>query len=120
MILNVDGPRGLSQEEILSVVGYSTMLEAFKIMNESKKECPVDTGLLRSTGRVDDAVIEGGSVRVDLGYYTNYAIFVHEDLTKHHVWPTKAKFLEDPINRAMPEFEQLVAKRAEHYIREGV
>jgi hypothetical protein len=81
-------------------------------MTESKKECPVDTGALRSSGHVEAPIISGEKISVKLGYggiatkinpksglpTTSYAIKVHEELGVHHK-VGKAKYLEDPIKR---------------------
>lgn len=64
-------------------------------MGESKRECPVDTSLMKDSGTVtqlDDDVM--------LIYPVEYAIYVHEDLNAHHE-TGKAKFLEDPFMREL-------------------
>lgn len=84
--------------------------EADLIMSESKKECPIDTGRLRSSAYVQAQ--NSGDVVVEMGYSdVDYAIYVHEDLTKYHHYPTKAKFLEDPLNRAAPELAGKICDR---------
>lgn len=82
--------------------------EMIDLMEESKIECPydwtnfhdqpLDGPHLRDTAKViqdisQDQVITYGS------YDTPYAVYVHEILEYHHLPPTKAKFLEDPVNR---------------------
>jgi hypothetical protein len=75
-------------------------------MKESQVECPWDyanlhgdgTPHLRETARTDqdisnDQIVTYGS------YATPYAVYVHEILGNHHLYPTKAKFLEDPATR---------------------
>lgn len=83
-----------------------------EVMEESKRECPVDTGTLRSSGFVHSPDVERGEMSVALGYggaAAEYAIFVHEDLTAHH--PVgKAKFLEDPIRREVPRLARDLAE----------
>lgn len=71
--------------------------EAWIIMNLSKEQCPVKTGILRASGHVDDPVVSDGNLSVTFGYTMSYAIFVHENLEAYHYPPTKAKFLEDPM-----------------------
>ena len=88
--------------------------EAELTMTESKRECPVDTGALRSSGFVEHPVITTNNISCKLGYggvaakinpktnesTDNYAITVHEHIGGHWITPgTKEKFLEDPINR---------------------
>jgi hypothetical protein len=78
-------------------------LEGERIMGESKGECPVDTGALRSSGNVVEE--EAGSVT--LNYPLDYAVYVHENMEAIH--PTgKAKFLEDPVNRALPSIPEKI------------
>lgn len=69
------------------------------ILRKSWKYVPVDTGELKSTGRV---MVEGvgmnAKVRVTYGSdKAFYAMYVHENLTAHHEFPTCAKFLERAI-----------------------
>lgn len=82
-----------------------------EVMEESKRECPVDTGTLRSSGFVQPPDVERGEMSVLLGYggaAAEYAVFVHEDLTARH--PVgKAKFLEDPIRREVPRLARDLA-----------
>jgi len=83
-----------------------------KMMNQSKKWCPVDTGILRASGAV--SVPARGGIAVSLGYYTDYAIYVHENMNAYHNPPTKAKFLEDAVNAGkedmLNEFEAEMKK----------
>lgn len=84
--------------------------EAHLIMADSQKECPIDTGRLRGSAYVEQQ--ESGDVVVEMGYADiEYAIYVHEDLTKEHHYPTKAKFLEDPLNKAAPDLAEKVCAR---------
>jgi hypothetical protein len=85
----------------LHALAAEMYIEAEATMAESKQEVPVDTGALRASGTVLlPAFTEQGPV-VEFGYggaAVDYAVFVHEDLTKHH--PVgNAKFLEGPVNR---------------------
>jgi len=89
--------------------------EAEEIIGESKLEVPVKTGALRASGVVLPTVIAfGGAVTVEAGYggpAAPYALAVHENLGISHSPPTKAKYLEDPFNRAMADFERRVADK---------
>jgi Bacteriophage HK97-gp10, putative tail-component len=87
--------------EALKAMAAALYTEAEATMAESKEEVPVDTGALRASGTVALPEYTEGGVVVEMGYggaAVDYAIFVHEDLTKHH--PVgNAKFLEGPVNR---------------------
>lgn len=100
------------QERLIKQANIFIKQEAELIMTDSKEQCPVDTGALRSSGYVDgDVTVTGSNVSIKLGYggvatqvnsktgepTTSYALQVHENLESHH--PVgKAKFLEDPFN----------------------
>ncbi|MGE3510708.1 MAG: HK97 gp10 family phage protein [Vicinamibacterales bacterium] len=71
------------------------------IMTEAKRNTPVDTGALRSSGHVtvDRRTTKRFDVFMKFGGAANaYAVFVHEDLRAHHPVGS-AKFLENAINR---------------------
>ena len=75
------------------------------VMTESKREVPVKTGALASSGFVEQPDVSRGSISVTMGYggpAREYAIPVHEDLTARHTEGRKAKYLEDPVRRAVP------------------
>ncbi len=91
-------------------------LELSSVMNKSKKECPVDTGRLRASGYVFDPMISFDEIICQLGYATEYAIYVHENLEARHDPPTKAKFLEDPLVQAMPTMIPNMVARARKLI----
>lgn len=101
-----------------TIVSGALFQEAEAIMTESKQQCPVDTGALRSSGHVAPPETSGGRVVVTLGYggpAVSYAIFVHENLTARH--PVgKAKFLEDPLLAAVNGMEA----RLGAMIRKGI
>jgi len=91
--------------------------EAQKIMNESVKICPVDTGRLRASRRV--AIIEGpGEIKAELSYNTEYALRVHEDLEAYHRPPTQAKFLEMPVRRNIPTIRKNLERKIKEVLDE--
>jgi len=87
--------------------------EGQRIMNESVQICPVDTGRLRSSRYVRAPKTHGNETTVEMGYDTDYAIFVHENLEAFHKAPTQAKFLETPIRQNLPEIKRRIAERME-------
>lgn len=84
---------------------------AVKIMLDSvNNECPIQTGTLRASAKIEPPEARGDRVVVRMGYgygYTinpetrepasEYAVPVHEKTEAKHKPPTKAKFLEDPV-----------------------
>ena len=82
-------------------------------MGKSKRLVPVDTGALRASGHVQLPVIRGKKVAVVLGYggaAAPYAVFVHEKQARHNP-PTQWKYLEQPLNEAIPGMAGRLAKR---------
>lgn len=90
-----------------------------EIVREAKMLCPVETGNLRASGRVEllSAGVtsfgvnlsfggEAGSGNVDgesNAADVDYAVIVHEDMTMRHPNGGQAKFLEQPWLEAQPQ-----------------
>jgi hypothetical protein len=80
------------------------------IMSESQERCPVLTGTLRRSGTVQTNTENINEVEVELGYNTEYAIYVHENLEARH--PVgEAKFLENPVNEHAKTIASDICKR---------
>lgn len=84
-----------------------------RIMPQSQRECPIETGALKSTGRVHTPVISkaGRTARVVLTYggmseitgqMVDYAVIQHEGGGNKKTPGTKWKYLEDPVNQHIP------------------
>jgi len=106
--------------DLLGKVARALTIEAELIKARSVEDCPVDSGALRGSHRVSKPVLSGVGNDVSVairvggpspGYMpVHYAIYVHEMLGLHH--PVgKAKFLEDAVHAAAPEFGARIAKR---------
>lgn len=83
------------------------------VMTESKREVPVKTGTLRGSGHVEPPEVTPRGAVVVLGYggpAEAYATIVHEDTSRYHKPPTKAKYLEDPLKAHAGEFEETVGR----------
>lgn len=95
-----------SIERVLRSVGKAKTDGAIKI-REGLEKCagvvyrksqgyvPVDTGALKASGRVEVSG-QGNGARASVVYggpTAHYALYVHEDLTKHHKAPTCAQYL---------------------------
>ena len=103
----------------LKALGKATYEESQIILGESKKQCPVDTGTLRSTGHVTEPKYTKSSVEVQIGYggaAAPYAIYVHERLDLRHK-VGKAKFLEDPMKEALPKLPGSISERMRGELR---
>jgi len=95
-------------------------MEGENIMGESKRQVPVDTGNLRTTGHVEPPKEASGIITVTLGYggpAAPYAVYIHEDLTKRHA-VGKAKYLEDPANEAAKGLTERVGRRVREAVEE--
>jgi len=92
--------------------------EALRIMAASQPLVPVDTGLLRSSGRVETENVPGPDAVVKLSYGGNgqapYAIYVHERTGLNH--PVgQDHFLSAPFYAATAGMaERLAASIREH------
>lgn len=124
---NVDDPatrRGLGQ----AMHGFAT-----KILNESKKLVPVDTGALRNSGMVEGPDVDSDGVEVAVTYggsTIQYAGVIHEDMSLSHS-PTldtkitkkprrgQAKYLEIPVKANEDNFARDVAIRFARFMKRG-
>lgn len=92
------------EPEAQKATGAALYQEAEQIMTRSKSEfVPVQTGVLRGTGHVNEPQIRGSSIEVTMGYggpAAPYALKQHEDLTYHHDVGTN-KYLEKPTLEAI-------------------
>jgi hypothetical protein len=95
--------RNLQQSQDATFRGMSAAADAgiIRIFAESQRLVPVEFGPLKQSGKVSRrnykytvsrSIKYGGK---EPGPY--YAVYVHEDLTKKHKAPTRAKFLEIPF-----------------------
>lgn len=101
------------KREAAGVAQRNLFGKAEEVMTIAKRMTPLETGRLRSTGFVRRV----GKDVVELGFGTNYALFVHEipppsegaphpdqiepgTRTAHHKAPTQWKFLQQPAQEA--------------------
>ncbi|MCK9310675.1 MAG: HK97 gp10 family phage protein [Bacteroidales bacterium] len=80
-----------------------------KIFDQARDSVPVDTGALKGSGKMDES-ISGNKVKIIIGFYTEYAVYVHEILSYHHPHG-KAKYLEDPFNSNISNIETTIASK---------
>lgn len=77
---------------------------ANQILAESQILVPVDTGFLKSTGKIVKNSIGTYSVI----YTAPYAVYVHEIIDNWHKYPTQAKFLEDAAWKVLTSFSYYI------------
>lgn len=125
---NIEDP-GVRRNLGQAMFGFAT-----KILNESKKLVPVDTGALRNSGMVEGPDVGSNDVEVSITYggsSAQYAAVVHEDMSMSHS-PTEmtkitkkprrgqAKYLEIPVKAHEDSFARDVAVRFARAMRRGV
>ena len=93
-------------EEYPQAAEDSLYEEAEAIMTLAKEKCPVDTGRLMNTGYVSPP----SDGEVELGFGTDYGIYVHERTEANYV-TGEAKFLENAINERSAGFQERMIKR---------
>lgn len=103
-------------DTVPGAAGAALYAEAANIMRVSLRQAPVDFGLLRRSHYI--TLPRRG--QVELGYGASYAVFVHEITENFHEPPTKAKYLEDPINAALPGMPKRLAIRAAKLLGKSV
>jgi hypothetical protein len=73
------------------------------IARSQRVHVPVDTGYLRSTGYTDKPQSDLAGWSVQLGFWSEYAIYVHEDLDANHPNGGSAKYLTLAMDEAKNE-----------------
>ena len=87
------------------------------LLRYSMQLVPIDTGDLRRSGPAVTRKMPGTSglnTVMTVGYGTDYAVYVHENLEAKHAEGKVAKFLERPLREHREEMAQIV--RTEAYI----
>lgn len=96
-------------EDVRAAYVNENRYEMEKVLTEAKKQVPVDTGNLKNSGFLEVQAKSNG-VDVSIGFRSDYAVYVHEDLHAKHPGGGNAKFLENPMKRAMRNWDERVAK----------
>ena len=111
----MDHLRGLA-DQYPDAAAIAAQRVFWEILVESKKECPVKTGFMRGSGYVTEPVIAYGQILLTIGYSAEYAWWVHELIENYHHPPTKAKFLEEPLQRYSGNIIQAVKDEVDRII----
>lgn len=93
--------------------------EATVVLNQSKKQVPYEFGALMNSGAVERPVVTGDQISVEITYggaAAHYAMYVHE-IPKNYNHGRKHKYLEDPANAHVAQFERNIARRFLQYVR---
>ena len=102
-----------STKKALDGVEKATKHQIKAVFKASQFLCPVDTTSLKQSGRVTtyrykravSSWIRYGGLTPGPYGFVEYAVYVHEDLTKKHKPPTQAKFVEKPLIALVPQFK---------------
>ena len=94
--------------------------EANEIFSQSQDEVPVDTGVLRSSGRVHAPAISSREILVEISYggaAAPYALRQHENESYNHAPGRKSKYLSDPVEDRLPDLGNNIVDRIEAMVR---
>lgn len=72
-----------AEKRAMAALTQALVLEAEGVMRASKREVPVDMGILRSSGFVNRPKVRGRGVEITLGYggaAKDYALYIHEGI----------------------------------------
>lgn len=109
--------RALKKAGPLALVALTAaaVQEQEQVITDGKQRTPVDTGTLRGSGTVLPPNVSGTGVEVIAGFggaASEYAIYVHEDLTANH--PVgQSKFLESAFLERVPGMPRRMARTVE-------
>lgn len=98
-------------------VGAGLYLEANNIIADSLREVPVDLGALKNSRYATLPNVSGANVTVEIGYggsAKEYAVIIHERTDYKHPEGGKAKYLQDPVNKAASGFAKNVTNFSAH------
>jgi hypothetical protein len=77
-------------------------------------------GLDRVKRRIKELSSGRNPPKCELGYGTNYAVYVHERTDLQHSAPTASKYLENPMNKHTAGYNSWIARKARELYERGV
>lgn len=81
-----------------------------QVIGDAQQLTPVDTGALQASGTTEPAELDGHVVKKEIGFNTDYAAAVHENLNAHHD-VGQAKYLETAMKEDQKKFNPFMEKR---------
>ena len=109
---------GRVSQQYKAAVGGALYLQGSRIMAESVKQVPVDTGRLRASQFVSSPKDGPQGLTVQLGYGTDYAVPVHERKDLEHV-VGNYKFLRIPFDDSKSNAARNIASDTARLFSEG-
>ena len=98
------------RREAISALITSTDVSAEQIIGDAQQITPVDKGVLQGSGTTTPAEYSDGKISKELGFNTDYAAAVHENLeAKHRVG--EAKYLEKAMSADAPKVLAYIGKK---------
>lgn len=95
--LNPAALRELVSQDGRGLVYADTMARAFRVMNEAKRRCPVKSGRLKGSIRIQPMAGGPAGFYVRVGTDVEYAAAVHNGTKPHVITPTNANVLHFQI-----------------------
>lgn len=107
-----------------SPVGKGVLLAGQRLLADAQDIVPFDKGTLQKTGSADRLRLEQGEVTIDVGFNTDYAAKVHEDLTLNISQrrasksgkPRQQKYLENPMKENGNLYGSIIARTILRYL----
>jgi len=93
------------QHEVVKACAVAVKETSEAVLEESKKNTPVETGELLDSAVEEEVEVTAKSASENIGYTAPYAGFVHENLTAK-----KPKFLERAVMSVGPSLRENVVK----------
>lgn len=112
---------GAGKARDLAIAAATRAIDVFaeQVVGDAQQLCPIDTGALAGSGTAGrDAKSVAGDIEIkvedhiitkEVGFNTDYAVYVHENLEANHPKGGQAKFLETSIRENTPKFGPFIA-----------
>lgn len=98
--------------KIQSATSEGLSMAGYELLTDSRVLVPVDTGAMIQSG----AVKRKAKYRIEVGYYTDYALKQHEILYYRHPKGGQAKFLTTPLQNNANRYRDIVINKIKGYI----
>lgn len=101
-----------------SPVGKGVLLAGQALLRDAQDIVPFDVGTLQKRGSADKVYSDKGDIAIDVGFNTDYAAKVHEDLTLNISQrkasksgkPRQQKYLENPMKENGSKYGNIIAR----------
>ena len=80
------------------------------VLGDAQQLCPVDIGTLQGSGKSEPIQVEGSSISKKIGFNTDYAAAVHENMEAHHT-RGQAKYLSTAMSNNAGKLGPFIAQK---------